>query len=346
VGRAGPLRLAWPHAGRLDDGLPGALLPDNHPAFGELGADGPLGPETYATPLPFLGPLSSGLVPATTEELTFRLVGISALLWLLRQVRFPEVGRRTLALLIPGLLWAFAHVAYVRDPFYLRGIEVGIAAVLLYGLFFLHFDLTTTMMAHFSWNALLGALPMLRSGQPAFVVSGLVVVAAILGPTALGIVGTMRQRQQSRNTPQNSIAAATTDDVTALVALGIEDVDWASLLNDPSAMVLCLQINKEIAGVIASRLGREGTASIQVVYIVPAWRRQYGASALVDESCARLAKRGAQAVEATTSTRDRTATAFWASLGWWPTAQVFSRSLLDSGRPNWRKVLARLQRKE
>jgi GNAT superfamily N-acetyltransferase len=230
----------------------------------------------------------------------------------------------------------------VRDPFYLRGIEVGIAAVFLYGLFFLHFDLTTTMMAHFTWNALLGALPMLRSGQPGFVISGLIVVASILAPTALGIVGTVRQRRQSRHTPQTSIAPATTDDVTALVALGIEDVDWASLLNDPSAIVLCLQVNAEIAGVIAGCAEDDGTVSIQVVYVAPAWRRRYGASALVDELCARLRERGAKSVEATASTRDRVATAFWASLGWRPTDQVFARSLADSGRPNWRDVLVRL----
>jgi hypothetical protein len=299
-------------------------------------------PETYATPLPFLGPLSSGLVPAMTEELTFRLVGISAVLWLLRQVRFPEMGRRALALLIPGLLWAFAHVAYVRDPFYLRGIEVGIAAIFLYGLFFLHFDLMTTIMAHFTWNALLGALPMLRSGQSAFVISGLIVIAAILAPTGLGLVVALRRRRQGKHITQLNITPATTDDVTALVALGIEGVDWVSLLNDSSAMVLCLQVNTAIAGVIASGVKDEGEASIQVIYVVPAWRRRYGASTLVDELCARLREREVQSVEATASTRDRVATAFWASLGWRPMAQVFARSWVDLGRPNWRKMLAQI----
>jgi N-acetylglutamate synthase-like GNAT family acetyltransferase len=267
-------------------------------------------------------------------------------LWLLRLVRFPEIGRRALALLIPGLLWAFAHVAYVRDPFYLRGVEVGIAAVFLYGLFFLHFDLTTTIMAHFTWNALLGALPMLRSGQSAFIISGLIVIAAILAPTGSGLVVALRQRRQGKHITRLNITPATTDDVTALVALGIEGVDWASLLSDPTAMVLCLQANEEIAGVIAGRVQDDGVVSIQVVYVTPGWRRQYGASVLVDEFCARLRECGAQSVEATASTRDRVATAFWASLGWRPKDQVFARSLADSGQPNWRKVLAQLVGKD
>jgi predicted GNAT family acetyltransferase len=126
------------------------------------------------------------------------------------------------------------------------------------------------------------------------------------------------------------------------VALGIEGVDWASLLSDPTAMVLCLQANEEIAGAIAGSVKDDGAVSIQVVYVVPAWRRRYGASTLVDELCAHLRERGVQSVEATASTRDRVATAFWANLGWRPKDQVFARSLADSGQPNWRKVLAQL----
>ncbi len=73
----------------------------------------------FATPFPFLGPLEVGLVPAVTEELMYRLVGVSLVLILAR--------RGWLALLVPGALWGFAHLGYVRDPFFLRGIELTIA---------------------------------------------------------------------------------------------------------------------------------------------------------------------------------------------------------------------------
>ncbi|MBI5649246.1 MAG: GNAT family N-acetyltransferase [Chloroflexi bacterium] len=52
----------------------------------------------YASPAPFLAPLYVGLIPATTEEMTFRLAGIPLVLLATRS--------RILALLIPGALWA------------------------------------------------------------------------------------------------------------------------------------------------------------------------------------------------------------------------------------------------
>ncbi|MCK4450210.1 MAG: CPBP family intramembrane metalloprotease, partial [Anaerolineae bacterium] len=163
-----------------------------------LGGWTPMSPDyssAYATPLPFLGALETGLLPAMWEELMFRLLGISAVLWLTRSfTRLPEPACRFLALLAPGALWGFAHLSYIRDPFYLRGIELTLAAVLLEGLFFLRFDLTTTIVAHFVYNAGLGALPLLRSGEPYFVASGLVVIATMLAPMIPNAVQEIRRK--------------------------------------------------------------------------------------------------------------------------------------------------------
>ena len=138
-----------------------------------------------ATPFPFLGPLRSGIVPATTEELLFRLIGITAILLALK--------KRWLALLIPGALWAFAHTGYVTEPIILRGIELTIEAVIL-GLFFLRFGLFVTMMSHFVYNAGLTALPLLRSSDPYFVFSGLIVIAAMFVPIIPGLIVWLRRR--------------------------------------------------------------------------------------------------------------------------------------------------------
>jgi len=284
----------------------------------------------YATPLPFLGPLQMGLLPALEEELLFRLAGISVILWLLRRVRLPKGARlpewlcRAAALLVPGLLWAFAHVAYVRDPFYLRGIELGIEAVLLSGLFFLQFDLMTTMVAHFFWNATLGALPLLRSGQPYFVVSGLIVIAVMVTPLIPGLVSVLRRRKTVMR-PPTRVTPASPEDTPALSRL-VESVDWAVWLNDPAALVLCLRAGEDIVGVAAGRVGTEGAGQVCVVCVKPDWRRRYGGSALVDELSTRLRERGAQSIEAPAQASDRIATAFWASQGWRPRAYVFARS--------------------
>ncbi len=115
----------------------------------------------------------------------FRLIGITAVLLALK--------KRWLALLIPGLLWAFAHTGYVTDPIILRGVELTIEAVIL-GLFFLRFGLFVTIMSHFVYNAGLGALPLLRSSDPYFVFSGLIVIAAMFAPIIPGAIIWLRRR--------------------------------------------------------------------------------------------------------------------------------------------------------
>ena len=287
----------------------------------------------YATPLPFLGPLRSGLLPAMEEELLFRLVGISLVLWLTR--------RRWLALLVPGALWAFAHLGYVRDPFYLRGIELTIAAVFLEGLFFLRFDLTTTIVAHFAYNAMLGALPLLRSGEPYFVGSGLFVIAMMLAPMVPGVMRGIRHRVRGKEeVPRLQITSATADDLAGLAALPVEGLDWRALLDDPAAVVLCLRAGGEIVGVAAGRVEADGVGDVLVVYIAPPWRRRYWGSTLVGELCALFQKRGAQSIKATVRAGDRVAVAFWASQSWRPAVKVFTRSLAPAPRPGWREVVA------
>jgi len=284
--------------------------------------------EAYATPLPFLEPISSGLLPAMSEELMFRLVGIAAVLWLTGLIKWPKAIRYALALLIPGVLWAFAHLSYVRDPIYFRGIELTLVAVLFYGLLLARFDLTTTMVAHFTWNSMLGALPLLRSGQSFFVVSGVIVLIAMLAPVAPGLVQRVRRCRRHDLAPvQPEIVPATEKDLAALKALLIEGVDWENWLCDPAVTVLCLHADKDIIGVAAGRVEADGVATVLAVYVASAWRRRYWASALVDQLCERLRSRGAQRIESAASMGDRVAIAFWASLGWRVDRQVFARAL-------------------
>ena len=289
----------------------------------------------FATPLPFLAPLEVGLLPAMNEELMFRLVGVSLVLWL--------TDRRSLALLVPGALWGFAHLSYVRDPFFLRGIELTISAVFLMGWFFLRFDLVTAIVAHFTYNAGLTALPLLRSEEPYFVVSGLLVVGVMLAPVVPGAVGGLRRRLrgEKQKEPQPKVAAATASDLAGLSALPLEGLDWPTLLYDAKAVVLCLRTGAEVIGVAAGRVAAEGTAEVLAIYVAPPWRRQYWGSALVDALCTRLQERGAQSVQTAVETVNQITAAFWASQGWRSAVTVFRRSFMLSRRRGWREVLAR-----
>jgi GNAT superfamily N-acetyltransferase len=294
----------------------------------------------FATPFPFLAPLEVGLLPAMDEELMYRLVGISAILAVTR--------RRWLALLIPGALWGFAHLSYVRDPFFLRGIELTIAGVFLLGLFFLRFDLTTTVVAHFTFNAGLTALPLLRSSETYFVISGLIVIAAMLAPVVPGAIRGVRRRLQGEDTARITaqITPVTERDLTGLSTLPVEDPDWTALLEDPTVALFCLKAAGEIIGVAVGRNPVEGVGEVSIVYVAPQWRRQYWGSALVDDLCAHLRKHGAQSVQTTVKTDDRIAVAFWASQGWEAHVKVFSHTFAPPRQRSWRELLQRAQRRK
>jgi GNAT superfamily N-acetyltransferase len=290
----------------------------------------------YATPFPFLGPLRSGFLPAMEEELLFRLVAIPLVLLLTR--------RRWLALLVPGIIWAFAHLAYVRDPFYLRGIELTLVAIIL-GLFFLRFDLTTTIVAHYVFNAGLGALPLLRSGEPYFVLSGLIVVATMLAPVVPGLVRGLRRRLSGQVGEEAiaQVALVTAQDLPGLSALPLDDEDWPALLDDPAATVACLRAGDRVIGAAVGRVAGSGQARVPTVYVDPAWRRRYWGSALVDAVCARLREQGAESVTVQVGTGKPRTSAFWVSQGWALAAKTLSRSLEPQPRPTWRELAGRVR---
>lgn len=313
-----------------------------------LGGWTPMSPNytrAYATPLPFLGALETGLLPAMWEELMFRLLGISAVLWLTRSfTRLPEAACRFLAVLVPGALWGFAHLSYVRDPFYLRGVELTLAAMLLEGLFFLRFDLTTTIVAHFVYNAGLGALPLLRSGEPYFVASGLVVIVAMLAPMVPNAVKTIwhRLRGEARDIVRPWIRPGGPGDLEALVALSVEGLDWGALLGDAEAVVLCLQAGAKIVGFAAGQIADEAEGKVLAVYVEPSWRRRYWGSELAEVLRARLQGQGARSIEAKASMDDKAAMRFMNSQGWKRATVIFNWPPEPPSIPGWRQVLRKL----
>jgi len=284
----------------------------------------------YATPLPFLAALSAGVSPAVIEEFLFRLIGVGLFLKLTRN--------RFFALLVPGTIWAFAHLGYVRDPFYLRGVELTIDAVLLFGLVFLRFDLTTTMMAHFVFNAGVTALPLLRSNDRYFIASGVLVIGAMLAPVIPGFVLATRRRLQSRTmaAPLVTISPATIEDVAALEALPISSVTWTTLLVDPSGAVVCLRAGEQLAGVAAGRVDEEGVGHVLALFVVPDLRRRYWGSALADVLSEALRMRGAQSVTVEAAAADRTARAFWSAQGFELSTTVYSRLFAPVASAGWR----------
>lgn len=142
-------------------------------------AEGPHG-DVFNEYLPFLAPLTIGVIAAVSEEITFRLFGISLVKRYLKST--------ALAVLIPAAIWAFAHANYPVFPVYVRGIELTIAGV-LFGVAFLRLGLLTCIVAHFVIDAVLVGMPLLTSGNTSYVISGVAVMGIALVPAVIGLIG-------------------------------------------------------------------------------------------------------------------------------------------------------------
>ncbi|MBN1138520.1 MAG: GNAT family N-acetyltransferase [Anaerolineae bacterium] len=278
----------------------------------------------FATPVPFAAPLAVGVIPAVVEEFLFRLIGIGLVLALLR--------KHWLALLIPGVLWAFAHTSYISDPIYLRGIEVTITA-LIYGYIFTRFDLATTIVAHLTYNAGLYVMPLLRSGQPYFVANGLLVVAILVTPVAVGLARAWRRRRFGiLALPEPNIRPATRQDLDSLTALGPQDTDWGELLVDPAATVMGLWAGERLIGAAAAH-GQE----VKSLFVEPGWRRRYLGSRLV-QALANALPEGTS-LKALALADDWRLSRFWDSLGWKAATTTYARPTGELSGVRERRVL-------
>ena len=153
---------------------------------------------TYSTWLPWIYPLLSGLVATTLEEFLFRLVAISLLLrWL---------KRPWLAVLLPGVLWAFLHANYAQEPIYIRGLELTVVGV-VFGLVFLRFGIWTTVVSHYVFNCFLGTYPMMQSDSLYFKVSGFLALAVICLPAIPAIWALVTGRRDLDDGPEEAPSA-------------------------------------------------------------------------------------------------------------------------------------------
>ncbi len=131
------------------------------------------------TSFPWIAGVAIGLMASTSEEFLFRLFAI------------PFVERvtksRVLAILLPAFSWSFLHSAYPQEPGYIRGIEVGIIGVVA-GIVMLRWGIVATLIWHYTVDASLVGLLLIRSNSLYFKISGVVVGAAAVAPLAFACI--------------------------------------------------------------------------------------------------------------------------------------------------------------
>jgi hypothetical protein len=94
---------------------------------------------------------------------------------------------RWVAVVVPAYIWGFGHSTYPNQPFFIRGLEVGTAGVLI-GALMLRFGVVPLLVWHFTVDAIYTALLLLRSGNTYYVLSGAIASGILLLPLAISLV--------------------------------------------------------------------------------------------------------------------------------------------------------------
>jgi membrane protease YdiL (CAAX protease family) len=135
--------------------------------------------DSVNTAFPWISGIAIGLLASMNEEFTFRLFAIPLLM------RFTR--SRWVAVIVPAFLWSFLHSNYPQEPAYIRGIEIGIVGIVA-GLVMLRWGIAATLIWHYTVDALLVGLLLIRSNSLYFKISGLVVAAAAVAPLAFACI--------------------------------------------------------------------------------------------------------------------------------------------------------------
>ena len=136
--------------------------------------------DTLSTALPWIYPLTIGIYAACSEEFLFRMFSIP---FLKRLTRW-----KILAIVLPAFAWGFLHSNYPQEPAYIRGIEVGTIGIVA-GLVMLRWGILATLTWHYTVDAFLTSLSLMRSqGLYTRISGGLVGFAAVIPVAVAGIL--------------------------------------------------------------------------------------------------------------------------------------------------------------
>lgn len=130
------------------------------------------------TAFPWITVLLIGFYPAVSEEFMSRMFSIPFL--------HKYSKSLLLALLVPAFVWGFAHANYPAQPFYIRGLEVGFAGVII-GVIMLRWGILPLLVWHYTVDAIYTALLLFRSGNWYFISTAVVATGLLVVPLLIAL---------------------------------------------------------------------------------------------------------------------------------------------------------------
>lgn len=201
------------------------------------------------TSFPWIAGVTIGILASTSEEFLFRLFAIPFL--------HKLTGSRVLAVILPAFFWSFLHSAYPQEPGYIRGIEVGIIGIVA-GLVMLRWGIVATLVWHYTVDASLVGMLLIRSDNLYFKISGIVVGLAAVAPLVFsGALYLARGRfeevsdllNQAEGAPEISLAREATTAQAAVTARRYHALTAGTL----GFLAVCVAVG----GFLALKLKRE-----------------------------------------------------------------------------------------
>jgi hypothetical protein len=143
--------------------------------------------DTLSASLPFFSAMYVGISAAVSEELTYRVLGMS--------IAQKLVGNFWLANLIQAAAWAFMHSNYAQEPPYARGLELTIVG-LFYGFILRRFGLIACIISHYVFDCFLGVAPLLFSPVWSLKVTGLATISPFIVVGIFSYIAIRRGRNE------------------------------------------------------------------------------------------------------------------------------------------------------
>jgi len=137
------------------------------------------------TAFPWIAVMFAGFFPAFSEEFLSRAFAIPFLQRALRS--------RWTAIVLAGFIWGFGHSGYPNQPFWIRGVEVGLAGVVA-GVLMERFGLLPLLIWHYTIDAVYTATLLFASGNTYYIVSAAIATLLFAFPLVASVVLYVRNK--------------------------------------------------------------------------------------------------------------------------------------------------------